>query len=1758
MVGASEPIAVVGMACRLPGARNIDEFWHNLVDGTESITVFSEDALRAAGVPQSSISDPNYVRAAPLMPDVELFDADLFGLTAAEARLCGPQVRVFLELCHAALEHAGYDPFAITESVGVFGTTAANGYLREVAVRRPELLRGSAGVLSHILNDPAYLAALVAYKLDLRGPSMTVLAACSSSLVTAHVAAQALRAGECDVAVAGGAVVDLPVGHGYMCTPGGMYSADGHCRPFDKAAAGTVFGSGAGVVVLKRLEDALAAGDTVRAVIRGSAVNNDGATKMSFIAPSVAGQSAVVAEAMALAGVHPNEVDYVEAHATGTALGDPLEVAALSEAFRMLVDEPLPPASTAIGSVKSNIGHMDAVSGVAGLIKTVLMLDREAIVPTVNVDEVSPRLALGSTPFTVATQLRSWHRRPGRQRIASVSSLGVGGNAHMVLSEGPAPIAASRSQKRHPRVVTWSGRTDRAVDDLRHQLTSYFSALPEQDFADAVGTLQHGRTPHPVRAALVCDSAADAANALADPSRQIVGTAAGDVSPVFLFPGQTAHRAMMAAGLYGTVRSFSIAMDESIEVFEQRGVALLDNWLSARHENDITLVEPLLFAVEYALAAMWSEFGVEPKALLGHSLGELTAATVAGVFTLPDAATLVRARMRAMVEHPVEGGMLAVAAGVADVAELLPEGVVVAAVNSPRQTVLAGARAALEDAARAMSAAAIAARPLAVSHALHHPDWGAATDSIAAALAEVELRRPRTSLYSGVTGERISDAQAVDVSFWASQLAKPVRFSPALQALVADHDRLMIEVGPGRTLTRLTRAHNAMGARAHVVATLPDGADEPTAVLRAAAEFWVHGGRVDWDETGQPAPGRRLAVPGYPYQRERFWPDPPAHSALATPSPSGESTPVAATRPVAVAGSADSPFTVVEWTQQDRPSGGTAAARGALVLLPADPADALRVLLAVERAGYRAVRMRPDTQYGLHDGEYRIRPGQPDDLRRALADLHQRGIGLDTFVHACGVTTTPAATAATLSSDLELVFGSALALARLALEQPGPARFVVLTTGAVDVSGDDRLEPVKATALGLVRTLLAEALDMRCALIDIGDRVTVPDLADELCVREPPPVVALRGTRRWLPAERSLTLPAAGGTVLRGRGVYLVTGGFGRLGQEVARVLAANGERPTLILLGPDNPLADDHPDDSPTGSSHRTICDLQALGAQVHAVSADVTNLHSVRSAIADVTVHTGPINGVIHTASAPGEGMNDDHDESAVLVSMALGAVHIATVLGDDAALDFAVLFSSRAAIDGLAGAAGYAAGAAFVDALAASRISAAGRMTSIGWPVWPPTTTTDQGTRGIVPATGGVSHASAGEPAREEPVVWETEIGPKSHWMLDEHRVGNTPRLPEAGFLDLVVTAFTETLAERDAAVALTDVTFHEPLAETGARTLRVTFTPIGGPAFELAVTSRTPGGWVLHVDGKAAGIVQTAPEVDVGALRTRMRTAGEPHAAAVPEEQLFTVGPRWRNVVDVQQAFDEKLVSLALWPALAHDVAHHRLHPAMLDTATAAIRAPGEGSFVPSSYRRIVVYRNLPATFLSHVRRQPSGPDTAVGDIDLLTEDGTALATIEAFTMRRFDFREGRDRQPGGAAPARGPLKPALPTVPELDVETAMRLLVRLLATRSSPSVLIRPHLAGRPLPVSAPSPGPAADRAPQPGTPDRLRALWEEVLGCEPASDEEDFFEAGGESLAAIELVARVRATFGVDLSLESLMKVRTYGALHDVIADLAC
>ncbi|MFL6289712.1 MAG: amino acid adenylation domain-containing protein, partial [Thermoanaerobaculia bacterium] len=870
-------IAVVGMAGRFPGARDLGELWRNLRDGVESIRFFTDEELFAAGVHPTLLADPAYVRARGVLDGTDLFDAGLFEHTPREAQILDPQQRLFLETAWEALEHAGYGAERWRGEAGVFAGASENTYVHQI-LGHPSLLAAVGRYSVSLANNPDYLATRVSYKLGLQGPALAVQTACSTALVAVHLACRALLDGECDLALAGGASVRVPEQAGYLYEEGGIASPDGHTRAFDARAAGTVRSSGAGAVVLRRLEDALADGDTVHAVILGSALNNDGSRKVGFTAPAVEGQARVIRKAHLAAGVDPETIGYVEAHGTGTPLGDPVEIAGLTEAFR--AGGARRTGFCGLGSVKSNLGHTDAAAGIAGLLKTVLALKHGEIPPSLHFETPNPAIDFAGSPFYVAAGLTGW--KTCGPRRAGVSSFGIGGtNAHVVLEEAPCAPAPARTD-RPAQLLVLSAATPSALEAATANLARHLEALADADLADASWTLQAGRKALRCRRALVCRGRAEAVDLLrsSDPARVWSRTTSPDpLAVAFLFPGQGAQHCGMAEELYALEPVFREALDEACEILRpELGMDLREALYAAGAGLDETaLAQPALFAVEHALARLWMSWGVRPEALLGHSVGEYVAACLAGVFSLEDALRLVAARGRLMQEQP-PGAMLAVPLPEAEVARLLEDRggpLALAAVNGPAACVVSG----MEEDVRAFRERLgedVDCRRLHTSHAFHSALMDPVLEPFAELLKGIGMRPPRIPFVSNRTGTWITADEATDPAYWTGHLRGTVRFADGLATLLGPPDgrrrTALLEVGPGATLG--TFAGRSADLVLRSLRRPREDRPDLDVLLGALGRLWLSGAEIDWAAVHAGERRRRIPLPTYPFERRRYWVEP--------------------------------------------------------------------------------------------------------------------------------------------------------------------------------------------------------------------------------------------------------------------------------------------------------------------------------------------------------------------------------------------------------------------------------------------------------------------------------------------------------------------------------------------------------------------------------------------------------------------------------------------------------------------------------------------------------------------------------------------------------------------------------------------------------------------------------------------------------------------------------------------------------------------
>lgn len=1337
-------IAVIGCAGRFPGARSVEEFWRNIRDGVESIRSFTDEEMLAAGVDAASLRHPDYVKAAAVLDDIDLFDAGFFGITPREAETMDPQHRLFLEAAWNALEVAGYDPARFPGPVGVYGGVSANTYLLNNLLKSRRVDVGSLPTQFGNMGD--YLTTRVSYKLNLKGPSFDVQTSCSSSLVAVHLAAQALIAGECDMALAGGVSVNIPHGHGYKYQEQGIYSPDGHCCAFSKGARGTVGGNGLALVVLRRLADAIETGDTIHAVILGSAINNDGSDKVGYAAPSVTGQTAVIRAAQTMAEVDPDTIGYIETHGTGTTLGDPIEVAALTAAFRAGTQRT---AFCAIGSVKTNIGHLDAAAGVTGLIKATLALEHGQLPPSLNCPEPDPAIDFPSTPFFVSTELQPWTSDGPRR--AGVSSFGIGGtNAHVILEEPPVPAPGARAP-REEQLLVLSARSASALDQAALNLAGYLRAQADSgsadvDLADVAHTLALGRAEFNHRLTVTGSSGEQIADALLDKDRQRVRTffaEPGERRATFLFPGQGSQYVQMGRELHATEPVFGEHVDRACELLEPHlGLDLRELLFPEASRADeaaerlvqTAITQPALFVIEYALARLWMSWGVQPESMLGHSIGEYVAAALSGVFSLEDALMLVAARGRMMQALP-PGDMLAVSLPAAEVEPLLAGDISLAAINEPSACVASGTTEAVTALKQRLEQRDIACRALRTSHAFHSAMMDPILQPFTELVASVPRNAPKIPFVSSMTGTWITDEEATDPAYWARHLRQPVRFADGMTSLLAEPRRVYLEVGPGNTLTTLgTRiARRADAAKGTVfVASMRhprEDISDATCLLGALGQAWAARLPLDWIAVEGGVARRRVPLPTYPFERERFWIEPDADGGPTDQDSARKCDDLADW------------FYVPTWARSVASLELDPLPRAERVLVLADEAGVGEALAERLRAqGKNVVVARAGDGFAaLPDGGFTLDPARSEDYAALIAALDERGERPGLVVHLFGAGDAGPDTARdTERGLLSMVF---LAQSVLAQGWTDPMDIHVVTQGAQSVTGRETLSPDRATVLGACQSVTQECAHITCRSIDLeaGDSASQADLLlREIASTTVAACVAYRDGQRWVRRYEAVRVeqPGADGDgpspPLRDRGHYLVIGGLGSIGLEVAACLgAAARARLVLTSLGafPDRQDWGDwlsaHAEDDETSMRITKLQQIEAAGAEVWVARADVTDPAQMADVLAEAERRFGPLHGVVHAAGAEKIMIilqqTSREDCEAQLHPKREGLLVLERLL-EGRELDFCVVQSSLSSCLGALGMVGYVAAHHYVDTFVAQHNRThSTRWTSANWDNW-----------------------------------------------------------------------------------------------------------------------------------------------------------------------------------------------------------------------------------------------------------------------------------------------------------------------------------------------------------------------------------------------------------------------------------------------------
>ncbi|MEL6859499.1 MAG: beta-ketoacyl synthase N-terminal-like domain-containing protein, partial [Pseudomonadota bacterium] len=1603
-VSSRSDIAIIGMSCRLPGANTIEEYWDRIITGGSMVKRYDEAELLAAGIPDRLIANPGFVGVTGLIQDAGAFDPEFFRITPSEAQLMDPQHRLLLELSWHALEDAGYNPYQTNNSVGMFAGGGRHAYLRYLERNFEDIdyLDGSiVGLQADIGNYGDFLATRISYKLGLNGPSLNLQTACSTGLVVVHSACQSLLLGECDVALAGAVNLHTPQFMGYYYEEGSLCSPEGLLRPFDARANGSVFGNGGGVVVLKKLDAALRDRDRIIAIVRSTAINNDGSDKMSFTAPSVKGQTGAIRKAHKVANIDPADIGYVETHGTGTPLGDPIEITALKQAFGHT------DTVCALGAVKSQIGHLGPAAGIAGLIKAALVVKHGIIPACVNHETPNPKCGFPNSPFFVPTENSKWSGK----RMAGVSAFGVGGtNAHVVLEQYETPeILRSEPATSLPLII--SAASAKSLSRTANSLAVSLSKRPDLALADVAHVLANGRNLCKHRIGFSARSVQDATEKLTSLSSAVecgegfISSESKELPVVFCFPGMGVQYPGAGALLFANDSVFR----ETVEACA--------NYMALAHNIDILPVifpndedkdaavslinraewgQPAMFIIEYAMACAMSAAGVQPQTLIAHSVGEYAAACLAGVFSMEDALRLVIKRGELM-SRTDPGAMLAVSLPAEDLLKMLPANLDIAAINTPEQTVVSGPIDAIAQFDEALSNTDLLHTILGTSVAAHSSTMEPILEEFTAELATVKLSPNRIPIASTLLGAMLND-EMVSQDYWVHHLRDTVRYMDAARTVAENGPVVAIEIGPGRSATGMFRQSEGGGGSIAITPLLKDE-PQPPVVADVAAEVAASGGRVAWDQLLLDFEPQRVALPGYSFNRGKHWTSSPIERPLPFFPPLDQL-----------------PITWIwepTWCPQKLIAPNNDQSRTIVLVAPAQWAQIGEFLKSA------------DSDI-LH-----VLPNEITDAKAFLSKLKQQqnsGRIVDTVVL---VSATLEDADQPLLTKCDRVmsdgFWPALDIAKSleSAETVGSTELFFVTFGRHILTGDVNNRPETGLMCGPARVIPQEYPSLSSREIDLSydcdlhecAEILKNELADQ---RGPTSSVAYRDGIRYLleysPIDNAPTNPPWSRA-----GRYLITGGLGGIGLTFAEE-AANAGDVSITLVGR-RPVPERSEWDTLLNSAtlepeaHRqleAIKRMEAMGAQVNCIAADVTD----REVMAAVIQEHGPFTGVVHAAGVASGNLIDQLDTKSandVIAPKVLGASVLVELL-DETPPEWTVFCSSLSSAVGGVGHADYSSANAFLDALAEQRNAKGKRTLSLAYDAW-----SDIGmaareadksrkARSMEARTPNVSLTPSdhplltGEWKSDEAGEFQGELRAGSDWVVDEHKLGGVRLLPGTGIVEYLHVAAARWF--NTSTVEVCEVDLLGPLAIREEEIVTLSLVAIGNDErISLSLASRTHNSdiWIEHALAVAKPI--SAP------LESSCFPDTKAEQVPLGEGQThLSFGQRWSNVVGVARHSKETaLIELRLLDKFHSDFASHTVHPALLDTAAGSfLPLLTQEAYLPMSYERILFHEPLSAELRSKVKlRSESDPATFSFDVEIFDSSDKLLLEIRGYTLRRID-------------------------------------------------------------------------------------------------------------------------------------------------------
>ncbi|NLU93279.1 type I polyketide synthase [Chitinophaga sp. Ak27] len=1779
---AGTEIAVVGLALRFPGADNSEQFWERLVKGDEMVKYFSDGDLDQLGVSDNTYNKPEYVKVVAQAPfNKDYFDHHFFSYTPEEAKIMDPQTRIFHELCWEALESAGFAKDIIKNKIGIFAggsSSFSHELLNNLTGRAVEI-----GPFNAIrLGNKDYMCSRVAYALNLTGPCYSINTTCSTSMSAIHLATRAILTGDCKMALAGGVCIFPDKARGYLYEEGGVLSNDGHCRAFDAASSGTYFAEGAGVVVLKRLKEALEDGDTIQAIIKGTAVNNDGRRKVGYTAPSIEGQKEVIRLAHKLARVNPATISMIEAHGTGTPLGDPIEMEALRQAF----DSP-GRNCCAIGSVKTNIGHLDSAAGIAGLIKTVLSLKHKAIPASLHFDTPNPKIDFANSPFYVNDVYRKWENTPLPRR-AGVSSFGIGGtNVHVVLEEAPdfRELVPSTTGL---QLLPLSAKTKKALQQSQHNLSMFLSGQEQISINDVSYTLQEGREEFSHRLFFLASDTTDAANILTGQSDGIYMGKASETKkvPIFMFPGQGSQYAGMAGELYDTLPVFRSAVDRCLELLTPSLASEIKQVMVSAGDIDVTetrLTQPLLFVIQYALSQALITLGIKPAVMIGHSLGEYVAACISGVFSLEDALKIVEKRGMLM-QRSSEGSMIAVSLSEEEIQSYLLPGISLAAVNGRCHCVLSGSPENITATQELLEANQVGLKKLHTDRAFHSELMDEVLEEFEDLLMKVSFRQPEIPFISGLTGTYITAAEATDVIYWVQHLRHTIRFGDGLQTLESLKDKVFIEVGTSRALSSYVRENASDRKIPEIIALLRhprESVSDNAFFLKAVGSLWLLGYKIDWMLCRQTGKAGRVPLPTYPFERKKFSDDKDVSDLVKE---------LLQRNP---AESAQGNIFVPSWKRSGPLPGGNAERRPVLFAGNSSRLSEMLSSAFLEQA-VSPIVVRYSKRYNVVNDLYNINTDDPNAIDTLFDSFKAKGfvprlILVDILYAAvAGGGLTDEAYTHAMRGLLEV-----LAICRsFNAAFPGePTTLRIVLNNACEITGDDLLLPLHAGLHSLAAVINNEYRDISCAVIDIDLLLTEAStalLADELLILpERKPAVCITGIRngfRWQPCREPVIWRKTEST---GSGLpkhLLITGGLGGVGLAVAEHFASRSVRNITLVSRTELPDPDswDHwlavtPAADPVCVKIRKILHLKSFSINVWHFSADVADEKKMEEVVTAASSLSGyPIDAIIHAAGIPSRRIIE-RTTAAEMDRQWRAKVRGLMVLNQLFAKEhllFFINFSSISAIDPGFAQAGYSTANAVLDAfIYANGLKYCAQVKTINWDTWKETGMALESEREkynyLQQIKLNTIHPLIGYVATdiEEDLVFVSHFTPEELWILNEHRVVHQlPVFPGTGYIELIYAAINHIVP--GGAVTISHLFLTDPMVfQPGESKVVKTIVTAKTHYFNVKIVSSAAN--KERIEGHHAVAEVSVIPVPVNAPRQLSDLAGLVEKKTWINQQELTsteFGPRWNNLQWISLQGNEGVAGLRLPDVYTGDIGPFKLHPALMDIATGFLyfHVKENKQYLPYCYEKIVITGPLTPHITSHIVLRGDKSKELIFDITIWNEKEEVVVTVSGLIFIPYTpgkpGESGRKSLPAGAKVSDEPTLYGLSTAENLEI-------FQHFLCHNYPHIAVRANHPSEKktalLSASTEEDG-TDDRneredmstpyvAPVTAVEKQLALEWERFFGINQLGTADDFFELGGDSIMVSIILSRINKLFTVNISLTQFFNNATIAKLAVII-----